>query len=56
MTAETQPRLKITYATLNNDNDVLHAQFEAGLAKARGLLGHYQRNFVGGRERDGDGM
>ena len=56
MTAETQPRLKITYATLRNDNDVLHAQFEAGLAKARGeLLGHYHRNFVAGRERDGDG-
>ena len=56
MTAETQPRLKITYATLRNDNDELHAQFEAGLAKARGeLLGDYHRNFVGGRERDGDG-
>jgi 1-pyrroline-5-carboxylate dehydrogenase len=56
MTAETQPRLKITYATLRNDNDLLHAQFEAGVAKARAeLLGHHHRNFVGGRERDGDG-
>ena len=55
MTAETQPRLKITYATLRNDNDQLHAQFEAGVVKARALLGHNHRNFVGGAERDGDG-
>ena len=49
------PRLKITYATLRNDNDELHAQFEAGLEKARAQLGGYHRNFVGGAERDGDG-
>ncbi len=51
----TRPRLKITYATLRNDNDELHAQFEAGLEKARAQLGGYHRNFVGGVERDGDG-
>ncbi|MBA2570458.1 MAG: aldehyde dehydrogenase family protein, partial [Chloroflexi bacterium] len=51
----TRPRLKITYATLRNDNDELHAQFEQGLDRARGLLGAYHRNVVGGRERDGDG-
>ena len=51
----TAPRIKITYATLRNDNDQLHAEFEAGLAKARAMLGAYHRNFVGGSERDGDG-
>ena len=56
MTAPTEPRLKITYATLRNDNETLHAQFEAGLALARReLLGGYHRNVVDGRERDGDG-
>jgi 1-pyrroline-5-carboxylate dehydrogenase len=50
-----RPRIKITYATLRNDNDELHALFEAGLAKARGLLGQHHRNFVGGAEREGDG-
>jgi 1-pyrroline-5-carboxylate dehydrogenase len=55
-TTHDQPRLKITYATLRNDNDQLHAQFEAGLAKVRAeLLGGYHKNFVGGSERDGDG-
>jgi 1-pyrroline-5-carboxylate dehydrogenase len=51
----TAPRLKITYATLRNDNDELHAQYERGLERARGLLGAYHRNLVGGAERDGDG-
>ncbi|MGZ6328205.1 MAG: aldehyde dehydrogenase family protein [Candidatus Limnocylindrales bacterium] len=55
MTAPSAPRLKITYATLRNDNEELHALYDAGLAKARGLLGGYHRNFVGGLERDGDG-
>src|SRR5438034_10632891 len=56
MTTQAQPRLKITYATLRNDNDQLHAQFEAGVAKVRErLLGGYHRNYVGGTERDGDG-
>ena len=49
------PRLKITYATLSNDNDELHAQFEAGLLRARGLLGGHHRNVVGGQDRDGEG-
>ena len=30
-----RPRLKITYATLRNDNDELHAQFEKGVEAAR---------------------
>jgi 1-pyrroline-5-carboxylate dehydrogenase len=49
------PRLKITYATLRNDNDELHAQFEQGLEKARAQLGAYHANFIGGQERDGEG-
>jgi 1-pyrroline-5-carboxylate dehydrogenase len=56
MTTDAAPRLKITYATLRNDNDQLHAQFEAGLETVRrSLLGGHHRNFVGGAERDGDG-
>ena len=48
-------RIKITYATLRNDNEELHALYEAGLEKAKGRLGEYHRNFVDGAERDGDG-
>ena len=50
-----RPRLKVTYATLRNDNDELHAQFEEGLEKARAMLGQGHRNVVGGVERDGEG-
>ncbi len=52
MTAE---RIKITYATLRNDNEELHALYEAGLEKAKARLGEHHRNFVDGQERDGDG-
>ncbi|HEY3072156.1 MAG TPA: aldehyde dehydrogenase family protein, partial [Candidatus Limnocylindrales bacterium] len=52
---EQRPRLKITYATLRNDNEELHAQFDAGVEKARALLGGHHRNVIGGTERDGDG-
>ena len=31
MTTESQPRLKITYATLRADNEQLHREYEAGL-------------------------
>ncbi|HYC06455.1 MAG TPA: aldehyde dehydrogenase family protein [Candidatus Binatia bacterium] len=56
MTTDAAPRLKITYATLRNDNDELHAQFEAGVETVRrSLLGGYHRNYVGGVERDGEG-
>lgn len=53
--APASPRIKITYATLRNDNEELHRQFEAGLEQARKLLGGSYRNVVGGQERDGDG-
>ena len=41
MTTDAKPRLKITYATLRNDNEELHALYEAGIVAeprpARGL-------------------
>ena len=52
MTAE---RIKITYATLRNDNEELHALYEAGLEKAKARLGEHHRNFIDGQERDGEG-
>ncbi|HEX2755193.1 MAG TPA: aldehyde dehydrogenase family protein, partial [Candidatus Limnocylindrales bacterium] len=55
MTTESQPRLKITYATLRADNERLHLEYEAGLAEAKTLLDGHHRNFVDGRERDGEG-
>ena len=55
MTTESRPRIKITYATLRNDNEELHAQFDAGAEKVRSILGEYHRNYVGGEWRDGDG-
>jgi 1-pyrroline-5-carboxylate dehydrogenase len=55
MTTESQPRLKITYATLRADNEDLQAAYEAGLERAKARLGQGHRNFIDGRERDGDG-
>ena len=57
MTAETQPRLKITYATLRNDNDELHAQFEAGAGQGarRAARPATTATSSAARERDGDG-
>src|SRR3954447_17810913 len=55
MTTESQPRMKITYATLRNDNDVLHAASARGLEVARGRLGQRHQNLVGGQWREGDG-
>ena len=49
MTTEPAPRIKITYATLRDDNEDLHSQFEAGATAARALLGGYHRNYVDGR-------
>jgi 1-pyrroline-5-carboxylate dehydrogenase len=55
MTTESKPRIKITYATLRADNEELHTLYEAGLDKARAGLGAHHRNFIAGRERDGEG-
>ena len=44
MTAESKPRIKITYATLSADNEELHAGFEAAVAEAKTQLGwHYKQ-------------
>ncbi len=48
-------RIKITYATLRNDNEELHAQYDAGIERARARLGEHHANWVGGKARDGDG-
>ena len=55
MTTESQPRLKITYATLRADNEDLQVAYEAGLERAKARLGQSHRNFIDGRERDGEG-
>ncbi|MBA2720795.1 MAG: aldehyde dehydrogenase family protein [Chloroflexi bacterium] len=54
MTTESQPRLKITYATLRADNEQLHREYEAGLAEAKTLIDGHHRNVVDGKERDGE--
>ncbi len=47
-------RIKITYATLRNDNEELHALYDAGIEKARGRLGAHHQNWIAGAGRDGD--
>ena len=49
------PRLKITYATLRNDNEELHALYDAGIERARARLGRHHQNWIAGAGRDGDG-
>jgi len=49
------PRPKITYATLRNDNEELHALYDAGIAKVRARLGGHHQNWIGGAGRDGQG-
>jgi 1-pyrroline-5-carboxylate dehydrogenase len=53
MTAETKPRIKITYATLRNDNEELHALYDAGVEQSTAGLGSHHRNFVDGRWVEG---
>jgi len=48
-------RHKITYATLRNDNEELHALYDAGIEKARARLDAYHPNWIAGKERDGEG-
>ncbi len=52
MTATSEPRLKITYATLRNDNEQLHASYDAGLAVARAELGQTHGVYINGEWRD----
>src|SRR5258707_15358331 len=51
----TAPRIKITYATLRNDNEELHARYEAGVEQARAGLGAHHQNYIDGRWGDGSG-
>jgi len=51
MTVPSEPRLKITYATLRNDNEQLHAQYDAGLAITGGELGATHGIFINGEWR-----
>jgi len=53
MTTETRPRIKITYATLRNDNEELHALYEHGVDESRAALGAHHRNYINGRWVDG---
>ncbi len=39
MTTDSAPRIKVTYATLSNDNPELHRQFEAAVEASRATLG-----------------
>jgi 1-pyrroline-5-carboxylate dehydrogenase len=54
MTTESQPRLKITYATLRADNEQLHREYEAGLAEAKTQLDGHHLNLIDGKDRAGD--
>src|SRR5258707_13725723 len=51
----TAPRIKITYATLRNDNEELHARYEAGVEQARAGLGAHHQNYIDGQWVDGSG-
>ena len=51
MTATSEPRLKITYATMRNDNEQLHASYDAGLLTARKELGGTHGIYVNGEWR-----
>jgi 1-pyrroline-5-carboxylate dehydrogenase len=51
MTATSEPRLKITYATMRNDNEQLHASYDAGLVTARKELGGTHGIYVNGEWR-----
>jgi 1-pyrroline-5-carboxylate dehydrogenase len=51
MTTESQPRLKITYATLRADNEQLHCEYEVGLSEAKAQLDGHHQNVIDGKER-----
>jgi 1-pyrroline-5-carboxylate dehydrogenase len=53
MTADARPRIKITYATLRNDNEELHALYEQGVQESRVNLGAHHQNYIDGRWVDG---
>ena len=55
MTTRTAPRIKITYATLRNDNEELHTLYDRGIERARAQLGETHPLYINGEARDGEG-
>jgi 1-pyrroline-5-carboxylate dehydrogenase len=55
MTTESQPRIKVTYATLKADNEALHQAYDAGVEQAKATFGTHYQNHIDGAWRDGDG-
>ncbi len=53
MTTDATPRIKITYATLRNDNEELHRLYEAGVQASEAGFGTYHRNYLNGAWVDG---
>jgi len=53
MTTESKPRIKITYATLRNDNEELHALYEAGVTASQAGFGRHHRNYIDGQWVEG---
>ena len=48
-----EPRIKITYATLSNDNEQLHALYEEGVKASTAGLGRHHRQFIDGQWVEG---
>ncbi len=53
MTTESKPRIKITYATLRNDNEELHGLYEAGVKASEAGFGRHHRNYIDGQWVEG---
>ncbi len=53
MTTESKPRIKITYATLRNDNEELHGLYEAGVKASEAGFGRHHRNYIDGEWVEG---
>jgi 1-pyrroline-5-carboxylate dehydrogenase len=51
-----EPADRVTYTTLDAGNEALHAEFETGLAEARGALGGSHRFRISGEQRPGVGV
>ncbi|MEO8462806.1 MAG: aldehyde dehydrogenase family protein, partial [Chloroflexota bacterium] len=50
---DTKPRIKITYATLRNDNEELHGLYEAGLKASEAGLGQTHHQYIDGQWVEG---
>ena len=55
MTTLTAPRIRITYATLRDDTEELHALYDGGIERAKAQLGETHPLYVNGQARDGEG-